>query len=63
MAGFDGEKARAAIGVPETHQLEVIVAVGKQGDASRLPDWAKARGQPNDRKPLSELVREGRFDF
>jgi nitroreductase len=63
IGGFDDAKARATLGVPEDHRLEVFVAVGKQGDPSNLPDWAKAREQPNDRRPLADLVREGRFDF
>jgi nitroreductase len=63
MGGFDAAAARTTLGVPEDHQIEVFVAVGKQGDPAQLPDWAKEREQPNDRKPLAELVREGRFDF
>lgn len=61
MSGFDREKAREALSVPPAHRIEIFVAIGRQGDASALPDWAKAREKPNDRRPLSELVREGSF--
>ena len=55
------DTAAEALSVPADHDLEVFVAIGKRGDASHLPDWARARETPNDRKPLTELVREGSF--
>lgn len=63
LGGFDRDAARAALRIPKDHGIEIFVAVGKQGDAAGLPDWAKAREQPNDRKPLGELVREASFNF
>jgi nitroreductase len=63
MGGFDRERAREALSVPAAHRIEIFVAIGRQGDASALPDWAKAREKPNDRRPLAELVREGSFGF
>jgi nitroreductase len=62
MGGFDREKANAALALPAAYRIEVFVAIGRQGDASALPDWAKAREKPSDRKPLAELVREGSFE-
>ena len=61
MGGFDMEKARAALGVPAGLDLQVVIAVGKQGDPTVLPDWARAREKPNERLPVVELAREGRF--
>jgi hypothetical protein len=61
MGGFDREKAGEALSLPPAHRLEVFVAIGRRGDASTLPDWARAREKPNDRRPLAELVREGSF--
>lgn len=63
MAGFDEPAARRALGVPDDHGIEIFVAIGKQGDPAHLPDWAKEREHPNDRKPLADLVREGKFGF
>lgn len=63
MGGFDQERARKALAVPDAYQIEVFIAIGRQGDASALPDWAKARETPSGRKPLAELVREGSFTF
>lgn len=63
MGGFDAAKAREALAVPEDHQIEVFVAIGRQGDPRSLPEWARTREAPSDRKPLAELVREGTFGF
>ncbi len=63
MGGFDREKAHAALAIPASWRVEVFVAIGRRGDPSTLPDWAKAREKPTERRPLAELVREGTFDF
>ena len=62
MGGFDAEKGAAAIGLPANYHLEVFIAVGRRGDPTSLPDWAKSREQPNGRKPVEELVLEGSFN-
>lgn len=62
IGGFDRDKAHDALSVPADHRVEIFVAIGRQGDASALPDWAKAREKPNDRRSLAELVREGSFE-
>ena len=61
MGGFDRAKAGEALSIPPAHRLEVFVAIGRRGDAAALPDWARAREKPNERRPLAELVREGSF--
>jgi nitroreductase len=62
MGGFDRARANEALALPTDHWLEVIVAVGRRGDPSMLPEWARLREKPNGRKPLEELVREGAFE-
>ena len=61
MGGFDRARAAEVLALPPAHRVEVFVAIGRRGDPSSLPDWAKARERPNERKPLAELVREGSF--
>lgn len=63
MGGFDQQKGAAAIELPPHHRLEIFIAVGRRGDPSGLPEWARNREQPNGRKPVEELVREGKFTF
>jgi hypothetical protein len=52
MGGFDRSAAREALQVPADHQVEVFVAVGRRG-ADALPDWARSRERPNDRKSVA----------
>ncbi len=63
MGGFDRERAQAALEVPPDHRIEAFIAIGRRGDPATLPEWARAREKPSDRKPVSELVREGSFRF
>lgn len=63
MGGFDAARLRSALQVPETHAIECVVAIGRRGDVAQLPEPLRAREQPNDRRPLADLVAEGRFSF
>jgi len=63
MQGFDYERARAALDIPEGFRVEAMAAVGRPGDPARLPEALRAREAPSDRKPLSETVCEGPFNF
>lgn len=61
MAGFDAEKLRAAIQLPQGYAIETVVAVGKKGDPAVLPEGVREREMPNDRRPLVDTVAEGVF--
>ena len=61
MAGVDREKAMQVLGVPEHYRVEAAVAIGRIADPSTLPDDLREREKPSQRKPISELVFEGRF--
>jgi nitroreductase len=63
MGGFDRAAASGVLGVPDGYHIEIVIAVGRQGDAAALPTELQAREQPNARRPLTELVAEGRFAF
>jgi nitroreductase len=63
MQGFDYERARTELNIPEGFHVEAMAAVGRPGDAAALPDKLREREAPSDRKPLAEIVREGRFGF
>jgi nitroreductase len=63
MQGFDYERAREELNVPEGFRVEAMVAVGRPGDPSTLPEKVRAREKPSDRKPLSEITCEGPFGF
>jgi nitroreductase len=63
MEGFDYERARTELKIPEGFRLEAMVAVGKPGAKETLPEKLRAKESPNDRRKLAESVCEGPFRF
>jgi nitroreductase len=63
MQGFDFDKARTALGVPDDYAVCAMFAVGQPGDPNDLPEAMREREIPSDRKPVSEIICEGRFTF
>ena len=61
MAGFDGEKAREVLGVPEDYDILAVLAIGRRGDASQLPPEVQKREVPSTRRALGETIMEGKF--
>jgi nitroreductase len=61
MGGFDRAAMAAAVKLPEGHVLHAAVAIGKQGEASSLPEALQAREVPSPRLPLSEIAVRGGF--
>lgn len=59
MIGFDYAKATETLNLPADHRVEMMIAIGKQGDKSILPEALAARETPNSRNPLSAITREG----
>ena len=62
MAGFDYEKARRDLAVPDDYEVVAMVAIGKRGPKEKLSPELQTREIPNTRKPLSEIVMEGKFE-
>jgi nitroreductase len=63
IGGYDKDKARQTLGIPEDYALEAAIAIGKQGDKALLPAGLQEREEPTPRRPLAELVAEGGFAF
>lgn len=63
MAGFDYDKARKVLKVPEDYSVEAMIAIGLPGDPNTLSEELREREHPSDRKPVSELINEGAFGF
>ena len=62
MGGFDKEKARTVLGVPENFEPVVAIAVGYLGDVADLPDDLQASvANPRSRRPLQESVFNGQW--
>ncbi len=61
MQGFDYEKAKEVLDIPEEFEVEAMIAVGSKEDEESLPE--DARVAPNGRKDMDEIVSRGSFDF
>ncbi|MEJ8548362.1 nitroreductase family protein [Brevibacillus borstelensis] len=62
MGGFDPEKARAALGVPDDYELHAVIAIGYQGEKEALPEQLQEREKPSGRRELVQTVFEGVFE-
>ena len=50
-------------GGAEGFQVEILIAIGKQGERADLPEDIQASEQPTPRKPLAGFYAEGQFNF
>ncbi len=56
MGGIDVDAAHKVLGLDDDQVVACAIAVGRQGDASTLPDWAKARETPSGRREQDAFV-------
>ena len=63
MQGFDYDRARIALNIPEEYQVEAMAAIGRPGSVEDLPEQLQARETPNERRPLTQSVCEGPFSL
>ena len=61
MQGFDYDKAKEVLGIPDGYQVEAMIAVGKKGEKEDLPEYHQEREFPSSRKIIAEIVMEGVF--
>lgn len=57
MAGFDAEKARTDLKIPDGHEPVAMIAIGYPGDPDLLQEPYRTREfRPRERKPIAEFV-------
>ena len=61
MAGFDGDMARAVLGIPSDFEPLAVYAIGYRGDKSRLPEKYQEREKPSGRRPVKDSIMEGKW--
>lgn len=61
MGGFDKDKARQILGIPENYAPQVVIAVGHPGRTEDLPEAHRGRDAPNQRQPIAARIHAGAF--
>ncbi|HZW60859.1 MAG TPA: nitroreductase family protein [Candidatus Babeliales bacterium] len=62
MSGFDYERAKRDLHVPEGYTVEAMFAIGKPGNKKNLPSYMQEQEVPSTRKAVREFIREGSFE-
>lgn len=63
MAGFDFERTKQELQIPDDFSVEAMIAIGRPGKVTDLPQALQEKETPSSRKPLNEIVGEGKFSF
>jgi nitroreductase len=61
MEGFNYDKARNLLNIPDDYDITMMVAVGRAAPKEALPPALQEREFPSDRLPISEISSEGIF--
>jgi nitroreductase len=62
MEGFDYAKAKSDLGIPDDYEVHAMIAIGKRAKKEALEDQKMQEMEfPNDRRPLKEIIMEGKF--
>ena len=61
IEGFDYERSREVLDVPDDYSVEVMFAVGHLGNTEDLPEKLREQERPSGRKMLHEIAFEGTF--
>lgn len=61
MSGFDYDKARQDLAVPDGYTVEAMCAVGKLADKSTLSEDLQEKELPSGRNDIKSFVMEGTF--
>lgn len=63
MDGFSHEKIRLFFKIPETYQIQALLACGMEGNINLLSEELKKRETPSLRKRIEEFVSFENFEF
>ena len=61
MQGFDYDRAKKELQVPDDYSVEAMIAIGRHGKKEDLPDYQQEREFPSSRKSIAEIAMEGIF--
>ena len=61
MEGFDYDKAKHTLEVPDEYQVEAMIAIGKRSSKENLPEDMQKKEEPSTRKELDSCICKGKF--
>lgn len=61
MGGFDEDKAKEVLNIPENYTVHAVIAIGYQGEKETLLDNLQDREKPSDRYEVENIISEGTF--
>ena len=61
IGGFDYDKARTVLEIPDDYQIEAMIAIGKKAPKEMLSPALVEKEVPRERKPLKEIIIKGKF--
>jgi nitroreductase len=61
MEGFDYDRARKELSIPDNYAIEAMLAIGKPGATKSLPASLQEKEVMSDRKPLEQIAFEGQL--
>ena len=61
MEGFDYDRAKKELGIPDDFTVEAMCAIGKPGKKENLPTDLQEKEAPSGRKPITEFIFHEKF--
>lgn len=61
MGGFDRDRAAITLKLPDHHEAQIMIAIGRAGSAETLPDHLRSLEQPTTRRRVVDFAFEGAF--
>ena len=58
MQGFDYDRAKSELQIPDEYEVQAMAAIGKPGDPDDLPEALREKDIPSGRKNVSEIALE-----
>ncbi len=62
MEGFDYDKARTALHIPDDYTVEAMAAIGRRAPKEELPLEMQEKEFPSTRRPLEQMLMKGKFE-
>jgi len=62
MEGFDYDKAKKVLGIPDDYTVEAMAAIGKLAAKETLSKELQEKEAPADRRPLKSFIMKGKFE-